>query len=76
MIKQIFSKYKFPALMSFVLAIVIIALKLESSPLNIALIILGSFLGVFILDLDYIFYTFLVDPKHYFSKIPAASQKE
>ncbi|PJE50617.1 hypothetical protein COV27_02965 [candidate division WWE3 bacterium CG10_big_fil_rev_8_21_14_0_10_39_14] len=68
MIKQIFSKYKFPALMSFVLAIVIIALKLESSPLNIALIILGSFLGVFILDLDYIFYTFLVDPKHYFSK--------
>ena len=67
MIKQIFNKYKFPALISLVLSVVIIALKLESKPLNIALIILGSLLGVFVLDLDYIFYTYLVDPKHYFS---------
>ncbi|MFH1565600.1 MAG: hypothetical protein ABIB98_00155 [bacterium] len=68
MIKQLFNKYKFPALISLVLSLLIIALRLESKPLNILLIILGSFFGSFILDLDYISYTYLVDPDHYFSK--------
>ena len=67
-LKQLFNKYKFPALVSLVLSVLIIALRVESKPFNIVLIILGSFLGTFILDLDYIFYTYMVDPQHFFSK--------
>ena len=68
MIKQLFNKYKFPILISLVLSILIIAAKLETKPLNIVFIILGSFLGVFVLDLDYIFYTYFIEPEHFFSK--------
>ena len=68
MIKFLLAKYKFPFLISLVVSVLIIALRLEVKPLNIVFILLGSFMGTFILDLDYIFFTYVVEPKHYFSK--------
>lgn len=76
MIKFLFSKYKFPLLISLVISILIIALRLETKPLNIILILFGSLIGAFILDLDYMFFTYIVEPKHYFSKNVSESIKK
>ena len=68
MIKFLLAKYKFPLLISLVISVLIIALRLEVKPLNIIFVLLGSLMGTFILDLDYIFFTYIVEPEHYFSK--------
>ncbi len=67
MIRLLFSKYKYALLLSFVLCVVIVAIRLESRWYNFIFIILGALFGTFLLDSDYIFFTYFIDPKHYFS---------
>lgn len=67
LIKQIFDKYTLNLLLSFVLAVVVLALRLETNPINMAWILLGCILGSFLLDLDYYLFAFLVEPSHHFS---------
>lgn len=67
LVKDVFSHYFINLLLSFVLAIVIVVLRLESNFLNITYIILGSFLGTFLLDLDYLVFAFFAEPNHHTS---------
>lgn len=48
--------------------IVLVAVKVEREPLAFTGIILGSLLGTFILDLDYIIYAYFLEPGQDFSK--------
>lgn len=67
MLKKVLEVYKVPFLLSFTLAIVLIALKVERSSLAFTLIVLGSLLGTFILDLDYLIYAYFLEPTQDFS---------
>ena len=60
--------YKIPLLISLTLSIVLIALKLENDALAFAQIFIGSFLGVFVLDADYLLHTYFLEPEDEFSK--------
>ena len=68
MLKRVLRYYKTQLFLSLTLGIVLIAVKLFISPLIIAMTLLGAFLGTFILDLDYIFFAYLVEPEASFSK--------
>lgn len=39
------------------------ALKMERDPLNIFLMLLGSFLGTFLLDFDYLIHAYFIEPE-------------
>lgn len=67
MLKKILDVYRIPFLLSLTLAIVLIALKVERSPLTFTLICLGTLLGTFVLDLDYFIYAYFLEPAHDFS---------
>lgn len=60
--------YRVPLLLSITLAIIVVALRVEKEVFNIILIILGSLLGTFVLDLDYAIHAFFIDPDAPFSK--------
>lgn len=68
MLKRIFDTYKVPLLLSITLAIALIALNVIREPFEIAWILLGTLLGTFFLDLDYIIYAYFTDTDNDFSK--------
>lgn len=68
MLKKIWELYKTPLLLSITLAIVLISLNVLKTPFIIAATILGTVLGTFILDLDYIIYAYFTDPEKDFSR--------
>lgn len=64
MIKKEFLRlYKVPLLLSLTLFAAFLAIKVERNVLNIALILAGSLLGTFLLDLDYIIHAYFVEPE-------------
>lgn len=54
--------YRVPLILSIALFVAVIALRVEREPLIIFFIFLGSVLGTFVLDLDYLIHTYFVDP--------------
>lgn len=70
--KSFLSFYKIPLLITLVISILVIALNISRDPLSIALIVLGSLLGTFVLDSEYLIYAFFLEPKRDFSKTLAA----
>lgn len=68
MIKKIFTYYKIPLLLSITIGIVIAAMGVARNTLDIIEIAIGALLGTFALDMEYIMYPYLFDPKTDFSK--------
>jgi hypothetical protein len=68
MFKKFLVVYKTPLLVSLTLAIVLIALRIPREPFTYVAVILGSFLGTFLLDLDYIIHAYFLEPATDFSK--------
>ncbi len=68
--------YKVPLLLSLTLGIVLTALRVERGAFNIFLLFLGSFVGTFVLDLDYIIHAYFVEPASEFSKMVTAYVKD
>ena len=68
MFKKLWNFYKIPLLISLTLAIVLISIKVEKQVLGITLIVLGSLIGTFFLDLDYFIWAFFLEPASDFSK--------
>lgn len=66
--KKIFSIYKVPLTISLTLSIIILALGVVRDPIDILAVVIGSFLGTFVLDFEYVLYATLVEPKKDFSK--------
>ena len=66
--KHVFGIYKIPLLVSVTLAIVLIALGTIRAPFEIATILVATFFGTFVLDLEYFLDAFFLDPKKDFSK--------
>ncbi len=64
MLKRFLTIYKLPILISLTLSIVLLALTVERNALNIVYIILGSFIGTFLLDLDYLVHIYFVETQH------------
>lgn len=69
MSKSVISYFKLPILISIVLSVVIMALLPVRLPIQATQIILGTILGTFVLDAEYMLYAFLLDPKHEFSVV-------
>ena len=67
MLKIFISLYKIPVLVSTVTAIAIIALKVVSDPIQLALIFLASFIATIIMDLDYFLYIYVFEPSSEFA---------
>ncbi len=65
--KKIFDAYKLPILLSITLFVVILAITVERSVFQIALIALGTIVGTFILDIDYFIYAYFFEPERDFS---------
>ena len=61
--------YRIPLLLSITLAVVLVALRVERDVLNIVEIALGTMLGTFLLDLDYIIHAYFIEPNSQFSKM-------
>ncbi|MFZ5424251.1 MAG: hypothetical protein ACOZAO_00450 [Patescibacteria group bacterium] len=59
---------KVQLLLSATLVVVLIALRVERDALQIALVILGSFFGTYLLKLDYLIHAYFVEPDSDFSK--------
>ncbi len=68
MIKTFLNAYKIPFLLSLTVGIILIALRVEKDVLNIILILLGSLLGMLILEIDYVLYAYFLEPEKEFSK--------
>lgn len=68
MIKRIFTYYKLPLLISSTLAVTLLALGVVRGGLNITEVVIGCLLGTFILDMEYILYAYILEPKEEFSK--------
>jgi heme/copper-type cytochrome/quinol oxidase subunit 4 len=67
MLKQLLSLYKISLILSVALAILLISFTVETRPLQIAVIVLGSLLGSIVLDLDYFLHAYLLEPDADFS---------
>jgi len=68
MIKRIFTYYKIPLLISATLTIVLLALGVVRGSWNIVEVVVGCFLGTFILDMEYILYAYIFEPESDFGK--------
>src|SRR3989304_4124190 len=68
MFLKIARQYKTQLFISIILSIVLIALKVTTQPVQIGLIVLGTLLGTFILDLDYFIHAYFLEPTSDFSK--------
>jgi hypothetical protein len=66
--KNLLSVYKLPLLISLVLAMALMAMKTARYPIDIAAIIGGSFLGLLVLDLEYVIYVYVLEPDSDFAK--------
>ncbi len=68
MIKRIFTYYKLPLLISLTLTIILLALGVVRGSWNIIEVVLGCFLGTFVLDTEYIMYAYIFEPNSEFAK--------
>ena len=68
MIKKILTYYKIPLLISFTIGIVITALGVVRNPWDIAEVVIGVIIGTFILDSEYILYSYIFEPTTEFAK--------
>ena len=68
MFLKIARQYKTQLFISIILSIVLIALKVTTQHVQIGLIVLGTLLGTFILDLDYFIHAYFLEPTSDFSK--------
>lgn len=68
MIKKIFSYYKLPLLISIALAITLLALGIVRALTGITEVILGCLIGTFVLDSEYVLYTYMLEPNSEFAK--------
>jgi hypothetical protein len=75
MVKTFAKSYKIPLFLSVTLTIVLFAIKATARPQDFVMILCGSLLGTFFLDLDYLIYAFFLEPTSEFSKTFAAFVK-
>lgn len=68
MLKKVVELYKFPLLLTIFVSIAMLALKVQTNPIQIAMVILGAAAGAFFLDLDYIIHAFFLEPESEFGK--------
>lgn len=66
--KRLISLYKTPLLLSLTLAIVLVAVRVESNVLQATLILIGAIFGTFLLDFEYFIFSFVLEPAHHFSQ--------
>jgi hypothetical protein len=66
--KPVIHRYKIPLLISLVIALAVIALRGETHWFNAVLAFLGGVMGIFVLDLEYIVQSYLVDMESEHSK--------
>lgn len=64
----IVSRYKTPFLICIALSVVLIALRAYDGPTIFTQIIVGTILGLFLLDLDFIIYAYFTDTSDTFSQ--------
>ena len=67
-INKFFQVYKIQLLVSLVVAIAIIATNVFKTPYRMSVTFIGALFGTFLLDLDYLFYAFILEPTAPFSK--------
>jgi len=67
MIKKIFTYYKLPLLISVTLGIMVAALGVVKKPFEIFEILSGVLMGAFVLDLEYILYSYMFEPNSSFA---------
>ena len=67
MVKLLLDKFKMSLLLSMVLAIVLIAIRVEKNPVYIVAIVVICLAGTFLLDLDYFIYAYFLEPTDDFS---------
>lgn len=68
MLKKIFVYYKIPLLLSITIGIIISAMAVVRNPWEIAEVVLGVVFGAFILDSEYILYSYIFEPNSEFAK--------
>lgn len=61
--------YRIPLILSISLGVVILSTNFKGSNFDIFLIFLGTFLGIFMLDLDYFLQAYILEPDDNFSKL-------
>jgi len=67
--------YRMPILIAITLIVVMTALNTVREPLQIAAIILGAFIGIFVFDLEFIIYAYFLEPQRDFSRTLATFLK-
>jgi len=68
MLKKVVELYKFSLLLAVFVSIAILALTVQTNPVQIAMVILGALAGAFFLDLDYIIHAYFLEPESEFGK--------
>lgn len=68
MLKKVWNVYKVQIFLAIAMTVVLVAVELIKAPLGIALVAVASLLSIFTLDLDYIFYAYVIDPEKPFSQ--------
>lgn len=68
MFKKIFNIYKTQLFVSLTLTIVLVSTSVLRTPTSILLTFVGTMLGTFLLDLDYLIYAYFLEPEKGFSK--------
>lgn len=68
MIKKIFTYYKIPFLISVVIGIIVVATGVARNTWDFVEVTTGIILGTFVLDLEYILYPYIFEPKTDFAK--------
>jgi len=66
--KSFINLYKTPILISIALAVVLTALPVLKDSFTIGLVFFLSFIGIFVLDLDYLIHAYFIEPEKDFSK--------
>jgi len=67
MIKKIITYYKLPILISATLGIMVAAIGVAKKPLEIFEILSGVLIGTFVLDVEYILYSYMFEPTSNFA---------
>ncbi len=68
MIKKILTYYKIPLLTSATIGIVILALGIVRNAWGITEVVIGSLFGTFVLEMEYVLYAYILEPKSEFAK--------
>lgn len=66
--KSAFEYYKIPALIAFVLTIVLLALNLPRNVLDALMVVIAAVVGIFALDAEYLIHAYILEPERDFSK--------